>query len=217
MKPISDDPNAPFGLEEDGTAKAPYGFKNDGTPRRSAGGRTGAGPRPPKRRTTSAPIAGTPSKLTQSQKREQLVSLTNMFVVNGLVAAAMAPPVGNIIGEDQAMALAGDAVIVKEFAPAIADGLVGLSETHPNILAWMDGISDKAPYLVLLTVGMQMGKMMIQNHARPDVRLARAGAMLGALNAAAMAEEVERQAAEAGLPTAGPIFDQEAAGEPAAA
>jgi hypothetical protein len=33
------DPDAPFGREDDGTAKAPYGLKVDGTPRRSAAGR----------------------------------------------------------------------------------------------------------------------------------------------------------------------------------
>lgn len=209
LKPTNDDPAAPFGREADDTPIAPYGLRQDGVPRRSGAGRKGgqaSAPRPPARKrqrsaaTSSAPRAAVQSGPTDQERRDTLISLADMFLVNGLVAAALAPPVRQIIGDRHAYALAGDAVIVNHFAPPVADGLIELAKTKPGILAWMDSIAEKAPYLLLMKAGFEMAKALASNHANPSERLANAGMALGMMNAQRMAEAVEREAAEMGIP-----------------
>lgn len=205
---ISDDPAAPFGREDDGTPLAPYGLREDGVPRKtaSAGRRRGPGgaPRGPARKrqpstSSAASSSGRPAP-TDAQLKDSLVSLSSMFLVNGLVAGALAPGTKKLIGEKHAYALAGDAVIVNHFAPSFADGLIELSHSKPGILAWMDTITEKAPYLLLLKTTMELGKALMQNHANPSERLTNAGVTLGMINAQRMAEAVEREAAEMNIP-----------------
>lgn len=194
-------PEAPHGYDSNGKPLAPFGYKADGTPKKDArgrqlGARVAAGPR---RRPT--PRKKAPAKRSDQQTREMLVSLADM-VTMPLAGAAASPVVRAKIGERQSMALSGDAVIVQNYAPHLADGLIALSQTKPGVLAWMDTMEEKAPYFMLAQVGVQMAKAIIGNHISPDARLANAGQTLAAIRGAQMAEEIERQAQAAGVPTA---------------
>jgi hypothetical protein len=52
-------------------------------------------------------------------------------------------------------------VILSHFSPAIADGLIVLSQSaSPGVLAWLDQVEDKAPYLMLAQVGVQVTKAL---------------------------------------------------------
>lgn len=202
MEPISDDPSAPFGTAEDGTPIAPFGLKVDGTPRRSnRGAKAGAGRAggPPRKKPATSSPRSAPAMSGQDRK-EMLLAFNDMFVVNGLVGAALAPVTSNYLGPDQAAALAGDAVIMAHFAPPLADGLIALAEVKPGLLSWMDGMAEKAPYLLLVQTGVQITKALVGNHIRPNRDLANAGIRLAAMNAARMAEEVQREADAMGIP-----------------
>lgn len=191
---ISDDPKAPFGLDGTGAPIAPYGYKVNGEPRIS-----NRGAKPGQRGNGKKP--GAAVSKTDEKRKEMLVALADMFLVTPLAGASLSPFLAKRLGERQTNALAGDAVIVSTFAPSAADGLIVLSQSKPGALAWLDTVEEKAPYLLLAQVGVQMTKAIIGNHMNPDARLANAGRTLASMKAAQMAEEIERQAAELGVPT----------------
>lgn len=209
--PTDDDPAAPFGRDTDGDPIAPYGLRADGVPRKSAGGRrTGPAsrsstpPRPPRRRAAAPSSAAKPdpgpSGPSNQDRKDALISLSDMFLVNGLVAAAISPVTQNFLGPRHAAAIAGDAVIIDHYAPAIADGLIAAAETRPGILSWMDGLAEKAPYLLLIKTGIELTKALATNHMNPSQRLAQAGVSLAQMNVMKLAETIEREAAEMGIP-----------------
>jgi len=140
-----------------------------------------------------------------------------MMIISPLTAASMTPGLSKKIGKAQCDALAGDAVILTEYMPKLAEGLIVLSQSKPGALAWLDQVEDKAPYLLLLNVGVQVGKALVSNHMNPNPRLAHAGRLQGAIRSLQLAEMIEAQAAEMGIsigsddePTL-PIPDDEAA------
>jgi len=193
------DPKAPHGREVDGTPKAPYGLKTDGTPRLSRrGAQAGQRGNNSSSRSNVRSIKGG-RNTTDQQRKAMLVELTQNFVAMPLVALSSSPVVQKKIGASQADALAGDALILDQFAAPLADGLIMLSQAKPGVLSWMDTVEEKAPYLQLMMVGIQMTKALVGNHLRPDPRLAEAGRTQMQLKAQAMAAEVERQAREAGV------------------
>jgi hypothetical protein len=193
------DEAAPHGRDENGEPLAPYGYLKDGvTPRKSnrgaRPGQRGNGNRA--RRTPGRPAAKSPS---DKVRKEQLCALGEMMIVTPLATASMTPGVAKKLGQKQADALAGDAVILTEALPQLADGLIVLSQSKPGALAWLDQVEDKAPYLLLANVGIQVAKALISNHMDPNPRLAKAGRLQAAVRTMQLAEAIEQQAAEMGI------------------
>jgi hypothetical protein len=183
---------APHGRDDDGEPLAPFGHLVNGRPRKS---NRGARARPKGSAPSSSPSVSV-NNATDQHRKEQLCALSDMFLVTGLATLSVLPGVANVIGENQADALAGDAVIVNHFMPAVADGLIMFSQTKPGMLGWLDTVEEKAPYLLLLKVGIDVTKALVAHHRNPDPRLNAAGRTLVQLKAAEMAAAVERQVAE---------------------
>lgn len=204
---------APHGRDEAGRPLAPYGHKADGNPKIKAG-RPANSERPARAAAPKKPRTSTAKKnsgRSLRQTHEALVGLADM-VTMPLVGAAHSPIVAKRLGERQAAALAGDAVIVQSFAPHLADALITLSETKPGVLAFLDTMEEKAPYFMLAQVGVQMTKALISNHMEPDPRLAAAGTTMAQMRTAQLADEIERQAAAMGVaPASVPTFEKAAA------
>ncbi|HEY2087453.1 MAG TPA: hypothetical protein VGH54_15735 [Mycobacterium sp.] len=193
------DESAPHGRDENGEPLAPYGYLKDGkTPRKgnrgARPGQRGNGNRARSRR----PGVG-PKSPTDAQRKEQLCALGEMGIIAPLAAASSTPFVRSRFGQKQADALAGDAVILTQFLPDIADGLIVLAQSKPGALAWLDQVEDKAPYLLLMNVGVAIGKALVSNHLDPNPRLAKAGRLQAAMRAEMLAAAIEQQAAEMGI------------------
>jgi hypothetical protein len=122
-----------------------------------------------------------------------------MLLTTPLTAMSMSPVVAKRFGQDQADALAGDAVILNEALPALADGLIVLSQSKPGALAWLDQAEEKAPYLLLASVGVQVAKALVTNHLNPNPEFARAARMQAAMRQQEFINAIERQAAEMGV------------------
>jgi hypothetical protein len=90
-------------------------------------------------------------------------------------------------------------VILTQFLPDLADGLIVLAQSKPGALAWLDQVEDKAPYLLLANVGIQVAKALVSNHMDPNPRLAKAGRLQAAMRAEQLAAYIESQAAEMGV------------------
>jgi hypothetical protein len=124
-----------------------------------------------------------------------LCDIADMTIVSPLATASQAAVLATRIGARQADALAGDAFILSQYMPHIADGLILLSKTKPATLAWLDRAEQNAPYLVLARAIMGAGKAILDNHLNPNPNVAAAGRSLAALRIAQMAEAVNAQAA----------------------
>lgn len=190
--PYPNDPKAPFGFEEDGvTPKAPMGYKSDGNPRvsnrgRKAGSTTGtASPR----RTSSKAKKGR----SDAQRREMLLELTDMWITTPLAALSKSDAIAKRIGQKQADALAGDALILDTYKEGVANGLIYLSQTKPGVLAWMDTVEEKAPWMMLAMVGVQIAQAVVSNHMNPDPRLAEAGRNMAQAKAEMFAQAVAQE------------------------
>lgn len=188
---IPEDELAPHGRDDDGEPKAPYGYLVNGRPRK---GNRGA--RPKSQGSAAAKPGVTTPNQTDQERKQTLIMLTQMFFVNGLVGLSVAPFVKSLIGEEHADALAGDAVIVDHFAAPFADGMIALAQYKPSALSWLDKVEDKAPYLLLTQVGVNLGKALMGHHRSPDKRLNAAGRTLIELRSREMAFQVEQQMAE---------------------
>lgn len=192
------DPQAPHGRDANGVPLAPYGLNLDGTPRKSnRGARAGQGRKngpAAGKKATATPQAVT-SNLTDVERKGMLCELADMLIVTPLASASQLPVLANRLGAKQADALAGDAFILSQYFPGIADGLILLSKTKPRTLAWLDKAEENAPYLVLANAMIQAGKAIAENHFNPNPRVAQAGRSLAALRIAQMAEAVNAQAA----------------------
>lgn len=188
---------APHGRDDDGAPKTPYGVNLDGTPRKS-----NRGARPGQRRggARSKARAGVKSSSpTDAQRKLMLCQLGDTVLTAPLVALSAAPPVVHKIGQVQADALAGDAVILTQFMPHVADGLIVLSQSKPGALAWLDQVEEKAPYLLLASVGVQLAKALVNNHMNPNPQLAAAGRLQAQMNQQAMIRAIEEEAAAMGI------------------
>lgn len=194
--------SAPHGREPDGTPKTPYGVNLDGTPRKS-----NRGARPGQRgnggRGRPRSMGAKSSSPTDAQRKATLCQLGEMGITGPLAALSASPPIVAKFGKDQADALAGDAVILNQFVPHLADGLIVLSQSKPATLAWLDTVEEKAPFLVLASVGVQLLKAVVNNHMNPDPRLAAAGRLQAQINQRTMIEAIEREAAAMGIDVSG--------------
>lgn len=193
------DPKAPHGYDADGkTPLAPFGLNLDGTPRKSnrgarPGQRGNRGSAAKKTGPRAVPT-GSVSSLTDVERKGMLCELADMLVVSPLATASQAPPLRSKIGR-HADALAGDAFILSQYVPGIADGLILLSKTKPRALAWLDKVEESAPFAVLAGALFSAGKAMLENHMNPNPGLAQAGRSLAMMKMAAMADAVNAQAA----------------------
>jgi hypothetical protein len=122
-----------------------------------------------------------------------------MAITAPLAALSISPPIVKRFGQVQADALAGDAVILNQFMPHLADGLIVLSQSKPGALAWLDQVEEKAPYLLLASVGVQLAKAIIGNHMHPNPKLAEAGRLQAAMNQQAMISAIEAEAEAMGI------------------
>lgn len=193
---------APHGRDpETGKPLTPYGTNVDGSPRKSnrgarpgqRGNRSGSSRRSPGR------AGAKPGNQTDAARRTLLIQYGEMALVAPLTALSMSPPVVKKFGQGQADALAGDAVILSQFLPGLAEGLIVLGQTKPAALAWLDQVEEKAPYLLLATVGIQLAKAVVSNHMNPNPDLARAGRLQAAMNQAAWVQGIEEAAAAMGI------------------
>lgn len=192
------DSGAPHGRDSNGIPLAPFGLNVDGSPRKSnrgarAGQRKGTGP-VTSRKASTAP-QGVMSNLSDADRKGMLCELADMMIVTPLASASQVPFLSNRIGKRQTDALAGDAFILAQYFPGIADGLILLSKTKPATLAWLDKAEQNAPYLVLANAILNAGKALAENHFNPNPRVAMAGRSLAAMKVAQMAEAVNAQAA----------------------
>jgi hypothetical protein len=179
---------APHGRDDQGEPKAPYGYLVNGLPRK---GNRGARPKSKGGGPAKTGVDGLSP--TDKSRKDMLVTLQQMVLVNGLVTLSVVPGVGKMIGQTQAEALAGTAVIVDHFAGPFADSLIALAQYKPGALSWLDGVEDKAPYLLLLQTSINFGKAVIGHHKSPDQRLNAAGRTLIELRSREMALRVEQQ------------------------
>lgn len=189
--PDTSNPAAPWGYEEDGTTpKAPLGYKADGLPRISnRGRRTGSVVRSPGVKSGRK----TKQKSSDTQRKGMLMTLTDMWVVTPLAALSQSDAVKKRVGVKHTSALAGDAAIVNHYREGIVDGLIVLSQSKPAVLAWMDSMEEKAPWIMLATVGAQMTKAIVENHLNPSEALAKQGMQVAQENAQAWVEQAEAQ------------------------
>jgi hypothetical protein len=74
-----------------------------------------------------------------------------------------------------------------------------LDQSKPGLLKWLDQVEDKAPYLLLANLGIQIGRAIVSNHMDPNPRLAKAGRLQAAMRAEQFAMYIEAQAAEMGV------------------
>ena len=186
---------APHGRDEQGTPLAPYGYKVNGDPKISNRGRA---PAPPKKGTKNTRSGQQPRGRTHSETRTQLIELFGM-VTTPLAAASDSPVVRKRLGDRQAMALAGDALIIDAYAPPLVDGVMKLAESKPGLLAWMDKAEDVAPYLMLAQVTGQLAKTLIGNHLAPDPNLAAGGRNMAKVRVAKHAAWIEQESRAMGL------------------
>lgn len=192
------DPLAPHGYDDDGVPLAPYGLKADGNPKLDGRGRlAGQKVASPKKRT---PSKATTKDREKADTKATLVGLADAVTLP-LVGASKSGLVARWMGEHQAMALAGDAVILDAYAPAAADVFLQFAETRPSLLTFLDTLEEQAPLISAAMLGIQITKAIVANHMKPDARLARSGLLMAQIKGAQMAEQIEKQAAEMGIPT----------------
>lgn len=187
------DPKAPHGRDENGVPLAPYGHNLDGTPRKSNRGAR-AGQRGNKNTAAVGPTAKV-SSMTDVQRKGMLCDLADMIFVTPLASASILPAIAKRIGPRQTDALAGDAFILANYFPGIADGLILWSKTKPGMLAWLDKIETAAPSIVFANAVLAAGKAIAQNHLSPNQEVAKAGRALAAMRIQQMAQAVNQQAA----------------------
>jgi hypothetical protein len=182
---------APHGRDDAGKPLAPYGLKTDGTPRIS-----NRGAKPGARSTTRTGPAASVKSLTDVVRKGMLTELADMFLVSPLASLSQVPALTEKLGPKHTDALAGDALIVSHFAPALADVAILYSKTKPGALAWLDKTQENAPLLMLASVGVQMVKALVDNHMNPNPNMAEAGRSLAALKMAKIADAVQAEAAQ---------------------
>lgn len=183
---------APHGYEADGvTPKAPYGYRKDGVPRKS-----NRGARPGQFGGT-APTAR--ASRTDRKRVESLVMLAETLVCTPLAIASSNPLVKRYLGEKHTDALGGDALILSQCAPLLAEGAVEYATDHPGFLSWMDGVEEKASSLKLLYGISQLARLVVGNHISPDPTVAEAGRHLAKLRSIKQAQAVKEEAARYGL------------------
>lgn len=186
---------APHGRDANGTPLTPYGLTVQGNPRKSnRGARPGQRGNKNGTMRSSAPTR-TGSNLSDQDRKGMLTELADMFITGPLASASQVPFIAKYIGPRQTDALAGDAFIISQYLPAMADGAILMAKTKPGLLAWLDKLENAAPQIILASAVLEAGKAVIANHFNPNPRVAAAGRHLAAIKIARMAERVNEEAA----------------------
>jgi len=233
VKNVTEKDDAPHGRDGAGEPLAPYGYNVDGRPRKSnRGARPGQkGNGASAARQDVEPITATTAQqritLDDRQRAIILLQMTDLLLISPLAAMSTSRILKRYIGEKQADALAGDALVLDHFAVPFANSMIFLSQSKPGALAWLDAVQEKAPWIMLANVGTQIAGALIANHRNPDPAMADAGrkrakakmaAMTDAIKAEAeaaaraQAEQTERDAADGSPATAAQVNDFETAG-----
>lgn len=195
------DPEAPHGRDDEGVPLAPYGYLKNGNPRKSrrgaqAGQKGNGGPQ-------KDPVQPSKTTLnaTDRKRREALLGLLEGYVTLPLIGLGMSPWAEKRLGSQQCMALAGDGLILATYAEPLADALIVAGQDKPGLLRWLDTLEEKAPWLMLANVGVQMIKALVGNHVNPNPAMAQAAVSMAQIKAMQYAAAVQKQAEDMGIPT----------------
>lgn len=205
---VSDDLQAPFGYDEDGTVIAPFGLKANGDPRlsnrgRSAGSGFGSTPKktapaPKKRAPRSA--AETPT-VNRAGQTNYATAATGMVEVSSVVLTlAGADPGGfisRVIGKKQTTALKGDATILAMCAEPLGQAVGAFAPRTPWLATLLEGGSISTDVVVLAVTLGKMTSALIENHRNPSEELAELGNQLTGLRIQGIRDEIAAMAAQA--------------------
>jgi len=211
-----DNPDAPFGYDEDGTVIAPYGLKANGQPRLSNRGRSaGQGFGTPKKTTAPAPpkrakrtAAETPAVSRNGAVSYQQVATGLVQLSTVAISAIGADPggfVSRLIGKRQTLAIKGDATILTMFAEPLGNAIGGLATINPWLANKLEGGNVSKEVVVFATTVAQLGASLVANHRAPSEELAAAGEQLAALQAQEVRRNVQAMTEQG---PAGPTDEQ---------
>lgn len=211
-----DNPDAPFGYDEDGTVVAPFGLKANGQPRLSNRGRSaGQGFGTPKRTTAPAPpkrakrtAAETPAARRGGVDYATVATGLVQLSTIGITAIGADPGglVSRLIGKKQVTAIKGDAVILGMYAETLGSAIGGLATINPWLANKLEGGNIQKEVVVFATTVAQLGASLIANHRAPNEELAAMGDQASALQAQEIRRNLQ-QMTEQQAP-AGPTDEQ---------
>ncbi|MEU9048381.1 hypothetical protein AB0D63_43335 [Kitasatospora sp. NPDC048343] len=204
---ISEDPQAPFGYDEDGTVIAPYGLKADGTPRLSNRGRTagqgfggtGTGPKkkapaPPKK---PRPSAAEQPTVKRNGQIDYVSAATGAIQLGSMLPGLAAGFLERFIGPKQAMALRGDAAILGMMAEPLGGAIGAIAPGVPWLASMLKGGSIPKEFAVLAVTLGKATMAIIDNHRNPSQQLADLSQSMVALQAQQIAQQIKLMQDEA--------------------
>jgi hypothetical protein len=203
---ISDDVNAPFGYDEDGSVLAPFGLKADGTPRLSNRGRTagqgfgGGGakkktaPAPPKR---TRPTAAEQPTVKKNGQVDYVTAATGAVQMLSMLPSLGAGLLERFIGPKQAMALRGDGAILGMMAEPLGQAIGAVAPGVPWLAGLLKGGSIPKEWAVLAVTLSKTGMALFDNHRKPNEQLADLAQSMVALQAQQIAQQIKAMQDEA--------------------
>lgn len=170
-RPISDDPDAPFGRDEEGTVIAPYGLTQEGRPKRTPAGRpagaktgTGRGARPPAGpgRAPSRKRPAPPSRPSRAAGPDY---------ARGFSELLRGPLVALTLGGMARPELLADAVAIQTHLPPLAEAVGDLANERPEVAAMLDRLLTAGPYTALVSALVPLALQLATNHGvlRPGI------------------------------------------------
>jgi hypothetical protein len=181
-EPISDDPAAPFGYDDQGNPIAPYGHTADGRPKRSPAGRR---PEPGSRRSKRAAGARSPSRKPKASASSRKAAQGADYA-QGLQDMMVGPTVALTIAGMKRPELLADAATLELHLPPIADALGKLAAERPEVAAMLDRLMSAGPYTALLSATVPLVLQLGANHGLLK------GGMLGTMPPEALIMEMPR-------------------------
>lgn len=203
---------APHGRDENGVPKAPFGYTQDGNPRKSNRGRRPGDKvaAPPKKNERNVKATSRPKSRTRAQTKTQLLELVGELTA-AVAKGADAAPVRARIGDRNAGAVMGHAVLVQAVAPDILDGVILAAEKRPGLLAWMDRAEEAVPALMIAKGLATLTAAIVQNHMNPSAELESAARSMVKVRAARYVAAIEEEAAALGLVDEQPVIPEQRA------
>lgn len=159
-EPISDDPEAPFGYDDQGVAVAPYGHTADGRPKRSPAGRR---PEPGSRRSRRAAGARSPARKPKTAGGSKKAAQGADYA-QGLQDMMAGPLIGLTLAGMKRPELLADAAALEAHLPPIADALGKLAADRPEIAAMLDRLMSAGPYTALMSATVPLALQLGANH-----------------------------------------------------